>query len=106
MVLSLLLHTIFPSSLVDSEGIEEWRMTQAVRGRACSQGKGLGEQLHDGAYPFCLSIQHDPVALSIDSWKVMAQKCPLAVQSNPHVNYRAEWLSLLMVTQPVSGQLG
>lgn len=81
-----------------------------VRERACPQGKGLGaalgEQLPVGAYPFCPFVQHASVALSIDSWKVRAQKCPLSVQSNLHVNYRAVWLSLLMVTQPVSGQLG
>lgn len=86
MALSLLLHTILPSFLVDSEGIEEWITTQVVRGRACPQGKGLGaalgEQLPNGAYPFCLSTQHNPLALSIDSWKVRAQKCPSAVQSN------------------------
>lgn len=86
MALSLLLHTILLSFLVDSDGIEEWRMTQAVRERACPQGKGLGaalgEQLPDGVYPFCLSVQHDPLALSIDSCKVRAQKCPSAVQSN------------------------
>lgn len=59
-----------------------------------------------GLIHICLFVQHDLVALSIDSWKVRAQKCPLAVQSNSHVNYRAKWLSLLRVTQPVSGQLG
>lgn len=54
-----------PSFLVDSEGTEE-RSDPGTKGKRMLTGGGsgccLGEQLHDGVSPLCLSMRPDPVA--------------------------------------------